>query len=525
MSIQQKLEIGRTRLNKAGNDPDLLGLAMVSIHGALEDACRDWLSAPNIRQQHGKNVQNRSEASWQVLLELMQKHCGWSEQDTRYVSRMNSLRNKSAHGDPFEGTRQELEKYLSYVEKAIGHNGTNPSSTSETSTIQYFPDNTSTEIPVSPFRFYIERTDQGVKIFNQKGSLVIYASPGTSYFAGVPNIPRKYVVIFFIAAFVAVVIPGLKIIANLTMIFLVLMTIWQNHNSGIFSAPYVFIGLKRIHVGKKSYPLPDGSYFRCISQENSNLYKVHVLQPNEVVYFGLNLTWHEADELLKIAINSAYMAVDSKSLFSVEAKDGLIFFNSLKTQMSFVVEQTPRLWQSIRCRMLKQNVVQLTKSELEELYNKKLQAFNHKATSQTQPDQDEYGTSANNMGNSHSHAGEQEADLKAARGDDLRYDLAISQEEALSGGEKTISLFPVFDRCTACNARGFTETNTTCSVCQGTGRIEQNRKLTVTIPPGMIEGARLRVSGEGDAGIKGAPAGDLYIYLFINEESKTEDNH
>ena len=105
MSTQEKLNKGRDRLNKAGNDSDMLGLALTSIHSALEDACRNWLSAPKIKQQHGIDVQNNAEASWQNLLELMPKYCGWSEQDVKYVRRMNSLRNKAAHGEGFESTR------------------------------------------------------------------------------------------------------------------------------------------------------------------------------------------------------------------------------------------------------------------------------------------------------------------------------------------------------------------------------------------------------------------------------------
>ena len=49
MSVRQKLQKGRDHLNKAGNDPDLLGLALTSIHGALEDACRSWLAAPYVK--------------------------------------------------------------------------------------------------------------------------------------------------------------------------------------------------------------------------------------------------------------------------------------------------------------------------------------------------------------------------------------------------------------------------------------------------------------------------------------------
>ena len=132
MSIQEKLQKGRDRLNKAGNDVDMLGLAMTSIHGALEDACRHWLAAPEIKQQHGVDVQNKAEANWQNLLELMPRYCGWSEQDVRYVRKMNGLRNKAAHGEGFEGTRQDVEQYLNFVENAIAKGGTFSDSASET---------------------------------------------------------------------------------------------------------------------------------------------------------------------------------------------------------------------------------------------------------------------------------------------------------------------------------------------------------------------------------------------------------
>ena len=134
ISIQQKLQRGRKLLGKAGDDPDLLGTALGSIHGALEDACRNWLSSPELRSQHQVDVSNKAQASWKVLLELMQRHCGWSSQDVKYVGKMNYLRNQTAHGDEFEGTRQDVEQYLNYVEQAIAQGGTFSSSNSSQET-------------------------------------------------------------------------------------------------------------------------------------------------------------------------------------------------------------------------------------------------------------------------------------------------------------------------------------------------------------------------------------------------------
>ena len=57
-----------------------------------------------------------------------------------------------------------------------------------------------------------------------------------------------------------------------------------------------------------------------------------------------------------------------------------------------------------------------------------------------------------------------------------------------------------------------------CEDCSGSGHKQVKKKLKITIPAGVDSGTRLRVSGEGDAGQRGGPAGDLYVYLFVNED-------
>jgi molecular chaperone DnaJ len=57
-----------------------------------------------------------------------------------------------------------------------------------------------------------------------------------------------------------------------------------------------------------------------------------------------------------------------------------------------------------------------------------------------------------------------------------------------------------------------------CEVCGGAGRKQETKKLKITIPPGVDDGTRLRVSREGDAGVKGGPAGDLYVYLVVEPD-------
>ena len=138
------------------------------------------------------------------------------------------------------------------------------------------------------------------------------------------------------------------------------------------------------------------------------------------------------------------------------------------------------------------------------------------------------------------------------RGDDLRFNLEISLEEAFAGAKKNIRVSKGVScescggsggeggarprACTTCAGRGrvgtrqgFFTVERTCPTCQGTGqtidkpcrvclgqgRTQQERTLAVAIPAGVDEGTRIRLGGEGEAGLRGAPAGDLYVFISI----------
>lgn len=141
---------------------------------------------------------------------------------------------------------------------------------------------------------------------------------------------------------------------------------------------------------------------------------------------------------------------------------------------------------------------------------------------------------------------------RATRGSDLRYNLRITLEEAFGGLQKTIKV-PTSVACTSCNGTGaeggsepttcptcsgmgkvraqqgfFTVERTCptcnglgqiiknpCKACQGAGRIEKDRSLSVNIPAGVETGTRIRLSGEGEAGLRGGPSGDLYIFIEV----------
>jgi len=145
------------------------------------------------------------------------------------------------------------------------------------------------------------------------------------------------------------------------------------------------------------------------------------------------------------------------------------------------------------------------------------------------------------------------------RGDDLRFDLEIDLEEAVFGSERELEL-PVTEECDLCHGTGaasgssretcrqcgghgfvisgggFFQVRQTCPVCNGegsmvrrpcakctgTGRARARRRLALRIPRGVETGSRLRLTGKGEGGNKGGPAGDLYVVLHVREHELFE---
>ena len=79
----------------------------------------------------------------------------------------------------------------------------------------------------------------------------------------------------------------------------------------------------------------------------------------------------------------------------------------------------------------------------------------------------------------------------------------------------TQAFFTVERTCPACHGRGQVISDP-CDDCSGAGRVTKERTLSVNIPPGVEDGTRIRLGGEGEAGLRGGPAGDLYIFLTVN---------
>ncbi len=148
---------------------------------------------------------------------------------------------------------------------------------------------------------------------------------------------------------------------------------------------------------------------------------------------------------------------------------------------------------------------------------------------------------------------------RSSRGHDLQYTLKLTLEEAARGVEKSIRV-PRFESCDRCDGsgsepgttpescgtcqgagqvafrRGFLSVAQTCPSCGGAGRVnrdpctecdgrgrsEQEATLAVTVPPGVDNGMRLRLGGEGEDGSMGGPRGDLYVVMAIEDHELFE---
>lgn len=148
------------------------------------------------------------------------------------------------------------------------------------------------------------------------------------------------------------------------------------------------------------------------------------------------------------------------------------------------------------------------------------------------------------------------------RGADLRYNLEISLEEAARGTETRIRI-PTMEECETCHGSGAKPgtqpktcptcngqgqvrmqqgffsiqqtcpkchgsgkvVETPCGTCSGVGRIKRQKTLSVKIPAGVDEGDRIRLAGEGEAGVNGGPSGDLYVVIHIRDHAVFQRDH
>jgi DnaJ-class molecular chaperone len=104
----------------------------------------------------------------------------------------------------------------------------------------------------------------------------------------------------------------------------------------------------------------------------------------------------------------------------------------------------------------------------------------------------------------------------ARRGQDLETTIELGLRDVYDGGSKSVSL-QIEDVCPRCHGTG-TESGRLCPQCHGTGHVLIHRRFEVTIPKGIGDGQRIRLAGQGGAGISGGPNGDLYLVVKLNDD-------
>ena len=102
---------------------------------------------------------------------------------------------------------------------------------------------------------------------------------------------------------------------------------------------------------------------------------------------------------------------------------------------------------------------------------------------------------------------------KAKKGEDITTEIKITPEEVINGSKRIINILTT-QTCPKCFGRKF-KNGDKCHNCNGSGEISKRKKITVTIPKGIKDGAKLRLKGEGATGINNGPNGDLFIIIKI----------
>lgn len=87
------------------------------------------------------------------------------------------------------------------------------------------------------------------------------------------------------------------------------------------------------------------------------------------------------------------------------------------------------------------------------------------------------------------------------------------QGQVIQAVRTPLGMFQQVSTCPVCGGAG--ETSTPCSTCKGDGRVRGSKRISLRVPPGVDDGSRLRVRGEGDSGRKGGPPGDLYVFVTV----------
>jgi len=111
-------------------------------------------------------------------------------------------------------------------------------------------------------------------------------------------------------------------------------------------------------------------------------------------------------------------------------------------------------------------------------------------------------------------------DLRRRAGDNIEQPVEVTLQEAYVGGSRTFNIQST-EVCSTCKGTGEVG-GKVCSTCNGQGMVPRNKRIQVKIPPGVDNGSKIRVAGEGQPGIGGGPRGDLFLVISVKPDAAFE---
>ncbi len=112
------------------------------------------------------------------------------------------------------------------------------------------------------------------------------------------------------------------------------------------------------------------------------------------------------------------------------------------------------------------------------------------------------------------------SDMRRRAGDNIEQPVEVTLQEAYVGGSRTFNIQST-EVCSTCKGTGDVA-GRICSVCGGQGVLPRNKRIQVKIPPGVDNGSKIRVAGEGQPGIGGGPRGDLFLVISVKPDPNFE---